>query len=1028
MPTLTTFDKLYKNLNVKQKEAVDAIEGPVMVIAGPGTGKTSILTIRIANILKLTDTQPDNILALTFTESGVYSMRKKLVGLIGSRAYKVAIHTFHGFANEVIKKYPEHFPRIIGAEHITDIDQIRILEEIIEKTDFKILKPFGDIFYYLQPSLNSIRTLKRENIAPVEFEKRILEQEKQFREIDDLYHEKGAHKGKMKGKYVTMLEHIEKNKELLDIYQQYEKQLEKGKQYDYEDMIMETVRVLESNNSLLLSLQEQYHYILADEHQDTNFGQNKILELLANFHQSPNLFIVGDEKQAIFRFQGASLENFLYFKKLYPQALLINLEHNYRSTQPILDGAHSLILNNRVDDERLRTRLLSSGKQVENKKIKLYSFENENEEIAFLVSDIAQRIESGVKPEEIAVIYRDNRDALPIAQALEKTNISFVIESDQDLLNNPDIRKFIAILKVINRLGDDALLTELLHIDFFELEPLSVYRLLHSASSSRKALSSVMSSRADMSKAGIDEVDTVKLSNLSGLLSSWSKAGHNKNLIDILEIVVRESGFLSYILKSEGAALALEALEAFFNQARNLIESHPYYRLRDFIEYLEVLERYKLLLKVRNNKSDLQEVRLMTAHRSKGLEFEVVYVTSCTDGHWGNKKTRNHFHLPITQKLAEEGQGENDDERRLFYVALTRAKHEVLLTYAREAKGKHQLPSQFTEEIDRQFLEEITPERTLISLDARALVYKEKQNYGPSLRDKEFLNGIFLDQGLSVSALNNYLRCPWEYFFNNLVRVPKSPGKFQRYGTAIHNALKKFLDLYKETGEAKKKVLLEYFEEELNRGYFVESEFKDLLEKGKISLGGYFDQHHKSLSPAIWNEYTISGILIPLGVESENGEERQILLKGILDRIEAVNGQLDGREVIVYDYKTGKPKSRNELEGKTKNATGDYKRQVTFYKLLLDREPVNPKRGTFQFNSAIIDFIEPDDRGKYHREQFFISDQEVNELVELIQKTSLEILNLDFWNKRCEDKKCEYCRLREMVEEGNRNEEIGVKI
>lgn len=1017
MSNITIFDRLYKNLNERQKEAVDAIEGPVMVIAGPGTGKTSILTIRIANILKQTDTGPDNILALTFTESGVYSMRKKLVELIGSRAYKVAIHTFHGFANEVIKKYPEHFPRIIGAEHITDIDQIKILEEIIEGTALGILRPFGDMFYYLQPALNSIRTLKRENIPPVEFKRRVDEQEKQFRVIEDLYHEKGAHKGKMKGKYVTLLEHIEKNKELLDIYEQYEKKLEVSKQYDYEDMIMETVRVLGTNNSLLLSLQEQYHYILADEHQDTNFGQNKILELLANFHPNPNLFIVGDEKQAIFRFQGASLENFLYFKKLYPDALLINLEHNYRSTQPILDAAHSLILKNVVDDEKLRTRLISSGKPAEQKKIKLYGFENLEEEIAFVVSDVEKRITAGVRPEEIAIIYRNNRDVLPVAQALEKTKTPFVIESDQDLLNNPDIRKFIAILKAINRLGEDALLTELLHIDFFELEPLSVYRLLHTASSSRKAPSSVMSSRAEMSRAGIAEEDATKLSNLSGKLASWSKAGHNKNLIDILEIVVRESGFLSYILKSEGAALALEALEAFFGQARNLLESHPYYRLRDFIEYLEVLERYKLLLKVRNSKSDRQEVRLMTAHRSKGLEFEIVYVIGCTDGHWGNTKNRNHFHLPIVEKLEE--QGENEDERRLFYVALTRAKHEVLLTYAREAGGKHQLPSQFIEEIDREFMDEITPERTLISLDARALAFKEKQNYGPSLGDKEFLNSIFLEQGLSVSALNNYLGCPWKYFFNNLVRVPNAPGKFQRYGIAIHNSLKKFLDRFKETGEAKKKVLLEYFEDELNRGYFVESEHSELLEKGKVALGGYFDQYHKSFSSAIWNEYTISGILIPVDFEIESGtEQKQMVLKGILDRIEAVNGQPDGREVIVYDYKTGKAKSRNELEGKTKNATGDYKRQLTFYKLLLDREPINPRRGKFIFSSAIIDFIEPDDRGKYHREQFFITEQEVEELVELIQKMSKEILNLEFWNKRCGDKKCEYCRLRDMVEEG----------
>ena len=191
-----TFEKRYKTLNIQQKMAVDAIEGPVMVIAGPGTGKTSILTLRIANILKKTDTEPDNILALTFTESGAYSMRKKLADIIGSSAYKVNIYTFHGFCNDIIKNYPEEFPRIIGANNITDIDQIKILEEIIDSTKLEILKPYGDIYHYVRSIISEINNIKQENISPKDLLKRIQKQKKDFDVIPDLYHEKGQYKGR----------------------------------------------------------------------------------------------------------------------------------------------------------------------------------------------------------------------------------------------------------------------------------------------------------------------------------------------------------------------------------------------------------------------------------------------------------------------------------------------------------------------------------------------------------------------------------------------------------------------------------------------------------------------------------------------------------------------------------------------------------------------------------------------------------------------------------------------------------------
>ena len=268
------FQQYYKALNKEQRSAVDTIEGPVMVIAGPGTGKTQILTLRIANILAKTDMEPEAILALTFTESGVASMRKRLAEIIGSPAYRVTITTFHGFANWIIQKYPEHFPRIIGATNITDIDQIKIMESVIDKAGIKELRPFGDRFYYLRAALGAIKNLKREGVNHGHFSLIIDQEEQALSDEEKL----------TKAQRLQRERQILKLKELLVIYRDYQAALRKQKLYDYDDMIVELLEALRESEELRLTLQERYQYFLVDEHQDTNNAQNKNLQLLSKFY------------------------------------------------------------------------------------------------------------------------------------------------------------------------------------------------------------------------------------------------------------------------------------------------------------------------------------------------------------------------------------------------------------------------------------------------------------------------------------------------------------------------------------------------------------------------------------------------------------------------------------------------------------------------------------------------------------------------------------------------------------------------
>lgn len=991
------FEEAYKRLNPEQKKAVDTIDGPVMVVAGPGTGKTQILSLRIANILLQTDTEPENILALTFTESGVQSMRKRLAELIGSPAYQVTITTFHGFANDVIKNNPEDFPHIIGARSITDIDQIALIEEIILETELDILKPFGDTLYYVRAINSALSELKREGITVKQFADIVTKAEKEFKKIDDLYYDSGAHKGKMRGKYKDLEKQISKNKELLIVYEIYQSKLRERKLYDYNDMIMETLRALETDGDLLLRLQEEYQYVLVDEHQDTNNAQNKILELLAShFAPRPNLFVVGDEKQSIFRFQGASLENFHYFKQLYPEVELITLKQNYRSTQSILDSAHSLL----AGDVPLEANTVFEAKPID-----LYAFPKPAIEQFFIADDIARKIAAGVPAHEIAVLYRDNKDAFPVADMLEKSGVPYRIESDSDVFAHPVIKKLLLITASVNEYGDDRKLADMLHLDVFETVPLDVFKVLRSASQKRKyTLFDVIADEKKLAELELENVEAIQ--EAYSKLAAWVKRSKNTGLVELFQEIVRESGLLQSILASSTAQEDLDVLDSFFEEVRGVTVGNPDATLAGFFSYLQTVKAHNLYVKKKKSGAKEGFVRLMTAHRSKGLEFEYVYVVNTINGKWGNKRRVELLKLlPDVYKIVEIDnpleQDGNDDERRLFYVALTRAKKHVTLTYATEnEEGKEQLPSQFVEEIDESLISVIDPSEIEASFEEKRgeLLQAVKQGGTQSLNDTAFVKELFLKQGLSVSALNNYLSCPWKYFYRNLIRLPEPVQPHLLYGTAVHDSLEQLFKKLRFDDPFSKKDFLNFFETKVESEPFTDEDRKRYTERGTESLGGWYDEYGDRWITNTLTEFAIRGIeLTP-----------EIRLTGKLDKLEV----LSEREVNVVDYKTGKPKTRNQILGKTKSGDANIWRQIVFYKLLLDKF----KDGKYEMVSGEIDFVEPDPKsGKYRKEKFIVEQEDVEDLVETIQVAAEEIMTLKFWDKQCDDNECEYCELRKLI-------------
>ncbi|MFA6601963.1 MAG: ATP-dependent DNA helicase, partial [Candidatus Paceibacterota bacterium] len=811
----------------------------------------------------------------------------------------------------------------------------------------------------------------------------------------------------------------DKNLELAFVYEHYELVMAQVKAYDFDDMLLELIRAMENNQNFKLILQENYHYILADEHQDANASQNKILELLADFHDSPNLFIVGDDKQAIYRFQGASLENFLYFSRKYKEARVIDLEHNYRSHQGILDASHSLISKNPTIPGRDRTKLLSL--QIGSKPIFVDEFATVEEELTYLAMILERLLKKGEKAEEIAILYRENKQAAVIAEALRGLGLPFRIESDHNLLEEPDVTKIVLLCQAIHDPSSNEYLSQALLLPEMKCDPAALSELFNLANREAQPLHTLLESLSNKSKGkqalplikgkslkdivGLERLE--EISNAYKQILAWSSQAQVLSFPQFLQALIQETGLAATLVAAPDSLERLACLEAFFDQVVKAANSRKTFYLRDFIDYIKIVSSHGLSAK-RGYTDHVSGIRLMTAHRAKGLEFNHVFIVRANDGLWGNRSHRNLFNIPIIEHARDAGRIE--DERRLFYVAMTRARESVNISYARSDGEKELLPSQFMTEIDPALISFGRP-----FVAERLEIFKKKMvSPSPgrtlSILDVSFVKSKFLAQPFSVTHLNNYLECPWRYFFVNLIRLPQAPTKHQMYGTAIHATLRTFFEAYKVEADLSLKKFLEIFKFNLDRQPLSVLDRRESLAKGKAALEGYYEEYNSSWGRHLLTEYAVKGV----EMKSFPG----LQLTGKIDKIEF----MDERNVIVTDFKTAKPKSRNEIEGKTKTADGNYLRQLVFYRMLLDDQDA------FQMKYGEIDFIEPNERGIYKKERFEIGVTEVEALKEVIKKTAEEITTLAFLDSTCSDKECSFCKLGKILQLSSvKNEAINVK-
>ncbi|MBC7947137.1 MAG: ATP-dependent helicase [Chitinophagaceae bacterium] len=1017
------FNEEYSRLNEQQRRAVDAIDGPVMVIAGPGTGKTQILAARIGRILLDTDTDPANIICLTYTDAGVVAMRKRLLEFIGPDAYRVAIYTFHAFCNDVIQENLSLFEKT-SLDPISDLERIELFKQLIDSfpKNHPLKRYRGDVYFEINNLQSLFSTMKREGWTPAFIDARIDEYVDSLPTRDEYVYKrkyKEYNAGDLKrDKFDDEKEKMEKLRAAVHEFDRFQQMMRKKNRYDFDDMINWVIKAFEENKNLLADYQERYQYILVDEYQDTSGTQNRLVELLISYWDKPNVFVVGDDDQSIYRFQGANVKNMQDFAESYKQDLLtVVLTSNYRSTQPILDISRILINRN---EERLISIFpdLSKDLLASNEKIKhllhpptIKEYETSRHEMIDITLQVENLLRKGIAPGRIGILYKENKYGEELSQYFKLRHIPVYSKRSLNILHIPLAQKIILLLKYLaaehdTPYGGDEMLFELLHFDWFQVPAIEIARLSIEAADKRlsgqkSSLRMYLFEKAnaapkDLFSQGIHE----GLKNASQLMEKWIADVPNNTLQLLFENIVREGGVLNRVMQDPDKLWLMQVISGLFEFIREETRRNPFLTLQDLVNIIELMEKEDLPLPLVQVSGTDKGVNLLTTHGSKGLEFEHVFLAGANTSSWEKKrKPGRGYSLPDTMFATLSKHKEEEELRRLFYVALTRAEQYLTISYSRyKPDGKELEPSMFIAEIQDQ--QDIPVEK--VNLDPDVLVSFQTLYFqaleAPEIGkiEEDYVNRLLEKFVMNVTALNNYLKCPLEFYFKNLIRIPSPKNEATEFGSAAHYALEQ---LFRKMQEGKKDVFptkqefLADFEWYMyrHRESFTKEQFTRRLEYGQEVLANYYDANISQSNRIVAIERNIRNVVV-------NG----VPLKGKLDKLE-----FEGNSVNVVDYKTGDPdKAIPKLKGpheKDPNG-GDYWRQAVFYKILVDHYG----QKDWKVVSTEFDFIEPDKKKRYRKEKLIINPADITTVNQQILSTWQKIQAHDFYTG-CGKEDCHWC-------------------
>jgi len=858
------------DLNPEQKRAVVHRDGPLLIVAGAGTGKTTVITQRIAYLIQNKIARPSEILALTFTEKAAAEMEERVDIILPYGVIETEIATFHAFGDRLLREYSLDLGLPANFKVLTETEQLIFFRENLFAFDLRKLRPLSNPLSHISAILKHISRLKDELITPDEY--------LNF-----------AHKNLQKAKEKATIEEAELFVELANAYKHYQDLLIQAGNLDFGDQLFMTYNLLKSNSRVRNQLAKKYKYILVDEFQDTNFAQNEIVKLLAG--RFGNITVVGDDDQSIYRFRGASISNILDFKNSFSKVTEIVLTKNYRSTQKILDNAYRLIQYNNPDrlevKNQINKRLTGDQGGDSPKLIFCDSLSSESDIVA---DEITKLHRQGISYNQIAILVRANNQADPFIRSLRIKRIPAIFSGNFNFFEIREVMLIISFMKVLAYNNDNLSLYTLANSEIYQISDHELVEYFSFAKKSNRPLEQILRSVINDTKVTrlISDIDTFRLRK-------------GQSVGTLLYDYLSKTKYLKKLVKSKTVddELKIINISKFFKIIENFINASQKSDLLSFLENLELIIEAGGSREQNEIDPEINAVNVLTVHSAKGLEWPVVFVVNLVADRFPSKNSSEKLPIPeeMIKERLPEGEYHLQEERRLFYVATTRAKKKLYLTAGRDYGGKRiKKISPFVLEF---FGENIVQ---LIAKKPQAIEKIERFRESPPSPIKNIVTPI---KRLSRQQVDDYFSCPKKYYYINILRFPLLENQNLMYGTAIHAALNYYFKEKLRSEKPEKNKLINSFRQAFKSVGFINLEHeKRRFEQGITSLINFYDRDQKKP-------------ILPQKVE-ENFEFIINNVK-IIGRYDLVS--VNQEESVILDFKTSSIENQEDADRRIKSST-----------------------------------------------------------------------------------------------------------
>ncbi|HOE74574.1 MAG TPA: ATP-dependent DNA helicase [bacterium] len=920
---------LIAGLNEKQKKAVTHNYGPLLVLAGAGTGKTTVVTRRIAWLITHKKVPPSSILALTFTDKAGAEMETRVDKLVPYGYTDTWISTFHAFADRILRQYAIESNLTSNYKVLSQSEQAIFLREHIYDFDIDILRPASNPTKNIPAIVEHINHLKDELITPLQylhFAQTKIEQAKEGSEAKEAR------------RYL----------ELAKIYSGYQELLEMSDLVDFGEQILKTVKLLEENNNILRTLQEKFQYCLVDEFQDTNPAQNRIIELLFGakaLHQ--NITVVGDDDQSIYQFRGAAVRNILNFQKVWPKAKIIVLSRNYRSGQILLDRAYNLIKFNNPERLEVKAKINKRLKAVTlGEQPKFNLFEEDFSESQAIADEIIKLNKEGASYNDIAILTRANSQSNSIIYALRAQGIPYIAPGSSGLYDEPIIRLIISFIQSISDHND--------YLSYFYLATSEIYRIKTETLTAivsyaknnnlpfRRVLNRVSAKDHALEQLIGDEKE--KIERFTSDVNKYSDFSRTHNVGEVVYKWLNETGILKKLIKKAEtdllAQVELENIAEFYEKIKDFLRSSSYGDTRHFADNLRLFIEAGENPSLSQEYNDINAVTVLTVHSAKGLEWPIVFLPSLADDRFPTRHRQRA--LPLPEELVSTVAGKDDhirEERRLFYVAMTRCKEKLIMSVAkRYDRGVRE--KKITRFVYEALGEEIIPNKKQPTPGAveKISIFSDHKTQGQTREKRK----VKFKGYLTPHQIDDYLTCPKKFEFIHIIKMPILANWQVQYGVAIHQAV----ELYYKKKLEKKTPLLEEILTTYNNTWrsegYVSFEHEQAKKKiGEKSLYAFFEREEKL-------KRNIIAVELPF--------EFQLGAVKIRGRYDAVFQEKEKK--VIMDFKTSDVDEEKKAKERVKEST-----QMQIYTLSEETNTgLRPEVGLYFVESGLVAYHDFSDK------------------------------------------------------------------